>query len=365
MKKFKILYTINWLNYGGAERFVLNILQHFDLNKFDITIMIRNNPNPMIDSFEDLGVKIVQAPAFPKEIYKHVKFLIKFIFDNKNRFDFIHMHLNSLIYILPIILFKMFSKKTKIIIHSHSSFSKNSLVRIIHKINKLVFLNFIDLKIGCSKNAGDWMFNEKEFFTLYNGIDIERFSYNKDFRKEIRDKFNLNDRDILIGIVGRLSEVKNHKFALDLLEKLEENFKLMIIGDGELECEIKKYIKSKSIDDKVIMTGAVNDVNKYYSALDIFIQPSLFEGFPFTVIESQVANLPTLISNNITEEVKFSDKVYFLDLDNRVWLKTLKAIASKTSFKERNIYFENNFSDINIKEISRKLTELYIKEGTL
>ncbi|QIK51234.1 glycosyltransferase family 1 protein [Jeotgalibaca porci] len=362
MKKIKVLHFINSLNYGGAERFLLNLLKDIDKDEFQMDIMVRNCPNDMAEDFANLDIKIIKAPAFPEKYFRHYKFMKKFVISRGHEYDIIHIHANSLIYTIPLSMFKKYARKTKIILHSHSSKSTSKLVTLTHEFNKKRYLKKIDEKLTVSKNAGKWMFNDQKQRIIYNGIDIELFKYNQRDRMKIRNELNINDNEILLGSVGRLVPVKNFELLLYILEylnkKTSKKYKLVIVGQGELEKNLKDLAKKLNIDNQIIFTGQREDVASILSAMDVYLQPSHFEGLPFSVVESQVASLPTIISDKITDEVKISENLYFASNDNIDNWIDLIIKASKP--KEHRIDKEKiNTDKVDMKKIALKFEDIY------
>ena len=90
----------------------------------------------------------------------------------------------------------------------------------------------------------------------------------------------------------------------------------MLIGDGELNREIKEKIASLKIEDKVILYGSSSDVSSMLSAIDIFIFPSIYEGFGLSVIEAECNGLPCYISENVPKSAMVTSNVRQFDLSN-------------------------------------------------
>jgi len=152
---------------------------------------------------------------------------------------------------------------------------------------------------------------------MNNGIDTERFDFNEVSRSKIRGELNLGN-NFVIGQVGRLVPVKNHIFTIELfaeiLKKCDE-CRLLIVGDGPLEGEIREKAKELNVSDKVVFTGNVRNPEEYFSAMDTLLLPSLFEGFPLTVVEGICSGLHCFVSDKIPGEVKISNLVEFISLD--------------------------------------------------
>lgn len=133
------------------------------------------------------------------------------------------------------------------------------------------------------------------------GFDLSRFQDGIDEkRKDFRTKYNLEDDEIAIGIVGRLVPVKNHELFLkavkQLLEHTQKKVRVFIIGDGELRSELEELCTSLELSFQnqkpIVFTGWVKNVDWAYSGLDIIALSSFNEGTPVSLIEAQAANKP-------------------------------------------------------------------------
>ena len=136
----------------------------------------------------------------------------------------------------------------------------------------------------------------------------------------------------------------------------------MLLGDGILKNELTEETKRLKIEDRVIFAGQVSNVNEYYSAFDIMVMPSLFEGLGMVAIEAQSANLPCLLSDNIPKTVSINDNVVFLSLsDYQAWVDKLY-IANPNSQRDNKDCLERIKSagyDINLE--AKKLEQFYLK----
>ena len=140
------------------------------------------------------------------------------------------------------------------------------------------------------------------------------------------------------------------------LDKKEIKYKVFIIGTGPLESKLHEQRRNDNLEENVIFINPRNDVYKFYSAFDLFVLPSLYEGLPVVGIEAQCNGLPCLFSDTITKEVKINDNVKFISLKN---LDGWKEYISNKYFKREEIkYFDNN--SFNIKVEAQKLKRIYI-----
>ncbi len=110
----------------------------------------------------------------------------------------------------------------------------------------------------------------------------------------MRDELGLNAQDILIGIVGRLTEVKNHKLFLQSAAAFKKNYggagqgtvRFVIVGDGSLRPALERQADALGLREDVIFLGSRRDMENIYPALDIVALTSLNEGTPLTLIEA-------------------------------------------------------------------------------
>ena len=116
--------------------------------------------------------------------------------------------------------------------------------------------------------------------------------------------------ELVIGHVGRFVDAKNHAFLLDIFSEIKKKMphtKLLLVGDGQLRSEIEAKADGLGIYNDVIFTGQRKDAHKYYWAMDVFVMPSLYEGFSIVSLEAQCAGLPCYVSDTVPDEVNISD----------------------------------------------------------
>ena len=152
----------------------------------------------------------------------------------------------------------------------------------------------------------------------------------------MKEKLGVTDK-FVIGHVGRFRFQKNHSFIIDIFKevcKKEPNSTLLLVGDGPLEEEIKKKVDDLGLLDKVKFLGARDDVNDLMQAMDIFILPSLYEGFGIVLIEAQASGLKCVISDSIPTDAIITKKVKRLSLDDDISIWVEEILSNKSERKE-------------------------------
>lgn len=197
-------------------------------------------------------------------------------------------------------------------------------------MNKVLYPFFLLLYthgFACGKDAGKWMFHNKPFEIIRNGINLKQYRYNEVVRSEYRKKLDVGRRTV-IGHIGNFVDQKNHTFLLDAfaeLLKMDENYLLLLISEGSLLEEIKEKARVLQIEDNVVFTGKTTVVQHYLQAMDLFVLPSLYEGLPVVLIEAQAAGLPCIVSDRVTKEADLTDSITYIPINNpKDWAMEIK-----------------------------------------
>ncbi len=339
-KKIKVAQFVGSMNCGGTETMLMNLLKYLDKEKYEF-VFIENvkEKSWYSDEIEKLGGSIIKIQNFSmKNIFSYIREL-KFVF-KKEKFDVIHSHtfLHS-----GIVLYAAKKAKIKIrIAHSHSAMRAEDNGFIKKCFLQYLLNKYSNVKIACSTEAGICLFGKKFKKlgkVLPNPIELSLYKNNDKVKEKLRERYSINNKTFIIGHVGRLVEVKNHNFMLHIADELKRkkfDFKLFFVGDGDLKEEIKKEIKQKELENNIIMTGNVNNVNEYMQLFDLLLLPSFYEGLPVTLVESQASNLFAYVSNNVSREADFNlGLIEFLDI-NDVKLWTNKII----NYKKKDIKYD-------------------------
>lgn len=194
------------------------------------------------------------------------------------------------------------------VVHSHNSAPMgNVLNAILHRWHKMGISSKVTMGIACSDYAAEFLF-PKQFIAsdncrvVPNAIDCNRFRFNQGERLSLRRELDVED-DLVIGHVGRFARQKNHDFLIEVMLEiahLDDRSKLLLLGSGPLEKEIKDKVEALALCDRVIFAGAVPDSYRYYSAMDCFVLPSLYEGMPLALLEAQANGLSCVVSDVIS-----------------------------------------------------------------
>lgn len=313
---------------GGQESFVFNVLQNIDRTDLQIDFFTPYScSNPYYEALirEYAGRLFCGNLSFrPGASRRNIILPLKKVLENEE-YDAVHVHSGS----ISVLAYSSYTAHhcgvPNIIVHSHSTVIRDNLkYRLTKAYGAFFFHRYPTQFCACSKEAGACKFPNDitagRLQIVRNGIDLSCFAYNPLLRSEYRKKLGISENTLLIGHVGRFAQQKNHRFDLDILEELkkrtETDIRLLWIGEGELEEELRRMVTERNLQKEVIFGGVVMNVQDYLQAMDMFILPSLFEGLGIVGVEAQAAGLPVLVSDRVPQELALTDSVSFLSLNN-------------------------------------------------
>lgn len=362
----RILYYVRGLNIGGAETFIYNTLSKISTEyRIDIVLQTKENKNQkLLKLCKNKRVKLYYITPFEKNIIKSTLQLYKIL--KNNNYDIIHIHLNSLLNITPIIAGILARKK--IILHSHNTKNNKGgkIGLLLHKINSYWISKLKILRIACGEGAGKWLYNKSNFYIINNAIDLEKYKFNEQERNHLRNKLQIHRNEIVIGHVGRFVEAKNHIFLLKIFNEIlkkNDNYKLILIGNGELEEKIKEKALELNVIEKIIFLTNVQDTSRYYSTFDLFLFPSLFEGLPFVLVEAQTSGLKIIASDTITKEINITNSIKYLTLmkNEEYWSNYILKEKGNTKEIREKLYLSMKESIYDIDKEIKKMEIFYKK----
>lgn len=340
------------LELNGISSVIMNYVRYLNLNKYDLTVIAGKNVEEKYrNECIGRGVRVIELPhrlentkGYYYNLYKTLK---------KDNFDIFHVHGSSATLAIDLMIAKLAGIKLRIA-HSHNTTTNNMR---LHKILVPVFNLLYTKGFACGIAAGKWLFGDKNFVVIPNGFNVKKFIYSKYLRNEFRVRNNL-DGSIVLGHVGRFNKQKNHMFILkvfDELVKLNDKYRLLLVGNGPYFNKIEEIIKASENKDKILLYGETTNPSEVYVAMDKFILPSLYEGLPVVLLEAQISGLPAVVSDVITEEVRMTNKLVFKSLKNstKEWAEIINSL--NTTEEDRECFFDKNKDTIMKYEVRKSV----------
>ncbi len=311
----RVLHCVNNMHRAGLETMLMNYYRNIDRTRIQFDFLThRPYRSDYDDEIESLGGNVYYAPRlYPKNYLAYFSYMKDF-FASHPEYKIVHSHIDSMSY-LPLLA----AKKSQIpirIAHSHNTAIDLDFKYPLKQIFKMNICTVATNYLACGAEAGRFLFKNKEFGIVPNAIDADKFCFCDAAREAKRAELAL-DGAFVVGNIGRFSYQKNHEFLLKVFSevlKFEPSAVLLLVGTGENEEKIKSQAKKLGIYEKVCFAGTRSDVSSLYSAMDVLVMPSRFEGVPVVGIEAQFSGLPCVFSNKVPREVAFTDGCTFLDL---------------------------------------------------
>ncbi len=332
----RVLNIFMVLDRGGAETLVMNIYRKLDRSKVQFDFMVHGDKiGAYEEEIKSLGGKIYRMPPISLRTLLIYNRALKVFFKEHPEYRIVHAH-NSELGNFVLRQAKLAGVPHRIC-HAHSSPQGLSFHNFLRNVFKLHTDLYTTDRFACSEIAGKWQFGDKKYEIIKNGIDTERFRYDEQLRKEMRNKLNLEDK-FVIGHVGRFVEVKNHSFLLDVFKgilAIRKDAVLVLVGDGPLRHETENKAKQLGIDQNIRFMGVQENIPRFLNAFDVFVLPSIFEGAPVSVVEAQSTGLPCIISDNVSREIAITELCHFIPChDCQKWIHAIIDITNNMRYSQ-------------------------------
>jgi len=325
-----VIYFSDAPYFGGAEKYLLLLAENIQDFGFRPLFIINRKERlgKLVEKLESAGIDVFDVNINLPYSLNNVGKLIGIFRSTKS--DILHLNLPgpySAQYSLVAPIAKMAGIR-KIVSTEHlpmvSPFRKGKILKSFGNL-------FIDRVITVSKDNVKHLekkhgIKKKKISVIYLGIpDI---TVERDGAKE---RIGFSDKDIIVAVIGSLEERKGQKTALEVIEKLPVEYKLLLVGTGPLEKELKSMVENLGLVGRVHFMGYVDDISSVLSATDVLMVTSSLEATPFVVIEAMAAGVPVVANAiyGLTEMVE--DGVTGLLVPPGDAVKTAEAVTSIAS----------------------------------
>ncbi len=330
-----ILYLTNHLNIGGITSYVFALAKGMKARGHNV--YIASSGGELLNKFNEEGIIYVPLPIKTKSelspkilisMYKLAQALKRY------RIEIIHSNSRTTQVLAEVLA------KYKDFLHvatCHGFFKRRITRRIFGTWGNKVIAVSQPVKEHLVRDFG---VNDENVTLIYNGIDAARFK-NQDagLKNQLKGNLGLNEAQV-VGIIGRLSDVKGHKFliqAMDTVFKELPQARLVIIGEGKMKKRLVSLCSRLKIESKVLFIPSVKKTWDMLSIMDLFVMPSLKEGLGLALMEAMAAGLAVIGSDvgGIKELVKNGENGLLIKPADAVGLA--KAISELLRDNERRI----------------------------
>ena len=294
MKK-KIMFFMFSLAGGGAERTIVNIINNIDKTKFEVMLILgQRKNNEYLDLVSsDVKVQYLDCTRVKYCILKLRKVILK------EEPNFVFSTLNPNNVVLTIANMLTFSKKSKVVIREANNRSQSGKVNFPNKILTFLTYNFLaDKVIALSHGVKDDLVNSfrissQKIKVIYNPVEIDKI---KRLSNETVEEIINKEKEKIIIAVGRLVEQKDLSTLIKAFALVDSKIasRLVILGIGPLENELKKLSRDLDVANKIIFLGFKKNPYKYIFQSDLFVLSSKWEGFGHVIVEAMACATPVV-----------------------------------------------------------------------
>lgn len=314
-KVIKIIHVFGSLDIGGAESRVMDIFRKIDKFKVQFHFITLDSKENQFyeDEIKSLKGEVIKINS-PRKVgfIKHFFELLE-IFKINNEDGNLIVHSHTLHHCGIVMLAAKLSKVRIRISQARSSNSqhKGFVNNLMVGIGRFLISLCATEKLAITDSSAKFLFYKRDIINkkvkiVPNAIELDLYKNILTYQiDDIKNQNNLSSEKTIIGHVGRFEKMKNHKFLINLFSRYylqNPSSVLVLIGDGSLKKEIQQLVTNLKLKDHVLFLGIRNDVNIWMKIFDVVLLPSLFEGLPGVVSESQAAGTPCVLSDNITRK---------------------------------------------------------------
>lgn len=368
-----ILVVGDFLYGSGLTRFILDTFSKIDKSKIKIDVLNISGSHEMDEEIREIGWNMYYIFPANQGLKKHLKEFKLFLKSYGHKYDAIHFNYSALWNFMPILYAKKYNVKN-IVMHSHNTYFSNVsskkyvmfVLNILHKIGRKIVEKSCSGFFACSEDAAEWFYSKRiikssRMKIIKNGINLGNYSFDQKTRDYMRSEMNLEGK-FVVGHIGVLESRKNQEFLIKIFKEVldkRENAVLLLIGEGSLKSKYKELVKSLGIEKSVFFLGIRNDIEKLLQVMDVFVFPSVTEGFGIALVEAQASGLICLSSKNVPKEAFCTDLVYPISL--RYPSKWVEQILKIPGDYDRHLNKnEINLRVYDINKTARDIEDFYL-----
>lgn len=332
--KLRVIHVVGGLDRGGIEVWLTHVVRHTDKSRFDIHIVnISHRRGILEEALRIAGAEVHHCPRRKNPLLFGRDFsqLLK----KHGPFDIVHSHVDHLSGYISLVA--ALGNVPVRVAHSHNDrrdevANASGFRAIYFSFMKRVINRFANVGLAVSDKAGWSLFGKrwnvgKNLRVLYCGVDLEAL---ENTHAVTPPEPRIASASFVVGHVGRLSPQKNHEFILTVAEKtlaVDPHALFMCVGDGPLRNHLETEVQRRGIAERVIFTGPLpNALGLLAGSVDVFLMPSLHEGLPIVLLETQALGCPAVVADTVSQEVEVvPGAITWLSLDAPIddWVQAL------------------------------------------
>lgn len=348
----RILCILSSLDAGGAETFAMKVYRSLPTEEYQIDFIVSQYGGCYEQEVLVRGGWIHKIPLRTKAPFQALSGIHRIV--KENGYEYVLKLGETSVASLDLVAARLGGAKRLAMRSCNALTGLPVKKKVVNAVLRPVLNMVANVKLAPSMLAAEFTFGKKQahrnVHLLHNGVDLKVFRFDPEGRNQIRNEFDLSDR-FIVGHVGRFHGQKNHRYLLEVFQKIREQRNdavLLLVGIGDLEQKIQGWARELGLEEAVIFAGQRFDIPQLLSAMDVFVFPSLHEGMPNTVIEAQATGLPCVIADTITPEADLTGLVTYLPLteNKEDWVQTALSVTTQERRDTHDVFVAKGY-DIN------------------
>lgn len=316
----RVLQVIGAMDRAGAETVIMNLYRCADRDRIQFDFLVHEERECDYDrEIVSLGGRIYRLPRFNVLNARGYRMACRRHFAEHPEHVVVHGHIGSC---ASIYLGEAKRAGRATILHSHAQQYEGFPKDQVFKALVAPSLKVADEFLACSPEAGLDRFGPgivsgNHYHIMPNGVDVDKYRCTEEEHLAAKQYLGLRD-NFIVGHVGRLIEVKNHRFLFRTFKCILDEIphaRLLLLGRGELEDHLRQEASALGIEGKILFCGVRDDVPDYLKAFDLFLFPSIKEGLPMATVEAQAAGVRCVLSSGVPQAAIASRVTKRLDLE--------------------------------------------------
>ncbi|XOB41343.1 MAG: glycosyltransferase [Candidatus Nealsonbacteria bacterium] len=320
INKTKIIFIVTQSEFGGAQRYIFELVSCLNPEKYEILVAAGHGDKELFKKVQNLPVKIFQLKHLkrnpnPLEAIFSISEMLGLLKKDRPKILFLCSTTAGILGSITASIYKLFKihdSEFKIIyriggwaFHDPRPFWQNKIIFYLEKLtagfkNKIIVNSEYDYQAAI-KNK---ICSPEKIVKIHNGINPEKLEFlpkqeAKTFLFNKLPEYRIQDAKYIIGTVANFYRTKGIKYLIEGIKLLEAEYELLdvkciVIGDGKQRPELEKLIEKHELKNKVFLVGRIPNAYRYLKAFDVFVLPSLKEGFPWIILEAMAAEIPII-----------------------------------------------------------------------
>lgn len=292
-RRLKVMRVVIGLNQGGVQQGVYNLCRGLDVDRFEVIVCAIENGGAIGEEIKNAGFEVIVLDI-KRSPFKTIPELVRIM--KERQIDIVHASSNypsTYARIAGII-----ARVPILIGYEHVVFDRNRFNRwLLNRILQPFTSAYTAVGYEVAKQVKEWYsYPDEKVHVVHNGVDTDRF-YPVDDRCVAKRRLGLDADLPVVAMVSRLDPEKGHCYFFDAISQIQEPVQWLVVGMGREQDNVYRQAREKGVYEKIHFLGLRRDIHQLLAASDIYVFPTLKEGFPNSLLEAMSCGCAVVASD--------------------------------------------------------------------